>query len=343
MPSASAKDKGAPPSASGTWSPCRLRAVTVRSCAWARPGCLVEGESISPGPKCGPLATTRRNRSAMPASARLATTTSAPPGAAATTSPIRVSMAVICSARLAVGRVSPGATPSRRLPTSTIERGQALTCSSTVLGSKAVQWSTVPSERAAASAAPGPTARMHWPPLAAESPSVPKVASNFVALASARYAAHPGTVIGAGRSRVVGAAEGVGGVGRSAQGVWTALPPRLTPARAPADSPNQPSIGQVLVWIDRIDSDPPLPLRRSAQRFGVAFSETSPQERPPVPTMTVAPVGRVPSEAAPGIPACAPAANPPTASEIASPMRASRRRGTPQGYGTTRHTPTMTE
>ena len=54
-----------------------------------------------PDPNSGPLAATRRSRSLLPASERLATTRSEPLGAAASTSAIRLSMAVACTSRCA--------------------------------------------------------------------------------------------------------------------------------------------------------------------------------------------------------------------------------------------------
>ena len=59
----------------------------------------------------------------------------------------------------------------------------------------------------------------------------------------------------------------------------------------PAETPSQPSTGQVLVSTERIDMAALEPSRSSVQRFGVASSETSVQVMPPVPMRTVAPNG----------------------------------------------------
>ncbi len=69
------------------------------------------------------------------------------------------------------------------------------------------------------------------------------------------------------------------------------VPVRGAAARLAADSPSQPSMGQVLVSTERIDIAALEPSRRSIQRLGVVFSETSVQVMPPVPMRTVAPNG----------------------------------------------------
>jgi hypothetical protein len=160
--------------------------VTVRSGACTSPGWRVDGEARVPLANRGPFAATSRSRSLAPASERLATTRSAPAGAASMTSWILRSTSLTCAARPALGAGSPLATSwgSRTEPTSTSVTGHAARADVSVSGANAAYRGMAPLRNAAPTPAPGPTAWTHTPWEARCSPSRPGTESNFLAAAA---------------------------------------------------------------------------------------------------------------------------------------------------------------
>ena len=137
-------------------------------------------------------------------------------------------------------------------------------------------FATLPSEVAAARAAPGPTAWMHVFWAAKLSPSRPSWARNSAsreAVASASKpltrkpeAASPATE---GSGEHCGRASVVSG-----------------PAASPAETVAQPSVGHVVRRRLLTDTEAAEPSRSSPQRMGVSSAETSSHDRPPSPTTT---------------------------------------------------------
>ena len=160
------------------------------------------------------------------------------------------------------------------MPRSTIDRTQPDSSPSGCSGSVAWYRSTRPYGRAAAIAAPGPTAAVHRTAWATAPGWVPYGCSWFSSV-----------MLGSWSGRLAPMPSGLSiRTGRSGQ-VCAPLSFRLRSAKLPAPRVSQPSSGQVGVRAEPTDSAPTAPFCASCHMVGVSIGLTSSQRSPAAPAM----------------------------------------------------------